>query len=84
MPSIVGSTSLENSEAVVLIESIKVAQESQMRTDNVNTTALHVLMDSISKINNAYKVDKSFKQITTKILLEQKYTDFPSIPESRA
>ena len=79
-----GSTSLENSEAVVLIESIKVAQESQMRTDNVNTTALHVLMDSISKINNAYKVDKSFKQITTKILLEQKYTDFPSIPESRA
>ena len=40
-------------------------------------------MDSISKMNNADKVDKSFERITTKILLEQKYTGFPAIPESR-
>ena len=54
-----------------------------MKNNDVNTKVLHVLMDSISKMNNTDKVDKSFERITTKFLLEQKYTDFPAIPESR-
>ena len=62
---------------------MKAAQESQMRTSNVNTKSLHVLMDSISKMKNANKVDKSFEIITTKILPEQKYTNFRAIPELR-
>ena len=65
------------------MEKMQAAQESQMKTNDVNTKVLHALMDSISKMNNADKVDKSFECITTKILLEQKYTDFPAIPESR-
>ena len=73
----------ENSEAASLLESMKAAQESQMRSNDVNTQVLHGLMDKMSKMNNADKVDKSFERITTKILLEQKVTDFPAIPESR-
>ena len=37
---------------------MKAAQESQMRTNHVDTQALHVLMDKMSKMNNANKVDK--------------------------
>ena len=73
----------ENLEAASLLESMKAAQESQMRSNDVNTQVLHGLMDKMSKMNNADKVDKSFERITTKILLEQKVTDFPAIPESR-
>ena len=66
-----------------MITSMKVAQEAQMKTNNITLKAIHGLVDSISKINNASKVDKSFERMTTKLLLEQKYTDFPAIPESR-
>ena len=82
-PSIADSTISESSEAVSMINSMKVAQEDQMKTNDVTLKAMHGLVDSISKMNNASKVDKSFERITTKLLLEQKYTDFSAIPESR-
>ena len=66
-----------------MMNSIQAAQEAQMRTNDVNVKAMHALVDCMSKMNNADKVDKSFERITIKILLEQKYTDFPAIPESR-
>ena len=49
---------------------MQAVQESQMKNNDVNTNVLHVLMDIISKMNNANKVDKSFERITTKIFLE--------------
>ena len=82
-PSVEGSAMLENSETVTFMESLKAVQKSQKETNNINTKSFHVLIDSISKMNNATKVDNSFKRITTKMLLEQKYTDFPAIPDSR-
>ena len=45
-PSIVDSTISTNSEAVLLMEEIQVAQESQMKTNDINTKVLHALMDS--------------------------------------
>ena len=36
-------------------------------------------MDSFLKMNNTNKVDKSFERMTTKLLLEQKYTNVPAI-----
>ena len=83
LPSMEGSVISKNSEAVSFMELLKVAQEAQKETNDINTKSLHALMDSISKMNNAAKVDKSFKRITTKMLLEQKYTDFSAILDSR-
>ena len=62
---------------------MKAAHKSQKETNNINTKSLHALMCSILKMNNADKVDKSFKRFTTKILLEQKYTNVPAISDSR-
>ena len=83
LPSIAGSAILESSETVSMITFMKVAQEAEIKTNNVTLKAMHGLVDSISKMNNASKVDKSFEYITTKLLLEQKYTNFPAIPELR-
>ena len=59
------------------------AHKSQMKTNDVNTQTLHASIDNISKMNNVNMVDKSFKRMTTKLLLEQKHTNVPAIPESR-
>ena len=82
-PSIAGSVISESSDAMTMITLMKNTQEAQMETNNTTLKAMHGLVDSISKINNAIKVDKSFERMTTKLLLEQKYTNFPAIPESR-
>ena len=49
----------------------------------MNSNALHGIVNAISKMDNASKVGKSFKHLTTKLFLKQKHTDFPVIPESR-
>ena len=44
---------------------------------------MHGIVNAISNMNNASKVDKGFERLKLKLLLEQKYTDFLAIPESR-
>ena len=41
------------------------------------------LFNQVKSMNNPDKTDRSFERITTKILLEEKDTDFPSILEER-
>ena len=88
--SIADSSDRENSVATSFLEamkisqeSMKISQESQAKTNDVNTQVLHQLLDKMALLNNATQTDKSFERITTKILLDQKATDLPAIPESR-
>ena len=76
--SMEGSAMSKKSETVSFMESLKGAQKSQKKTNNINTKSLHELMDSILNMNIAAKVDKSFERNTIKMLLEQKYTDLPA------
>ena len=66
-----------------MTKKMQAAQESQTKTNEVTLSAMHGLVNTILAMNNASKVDKFFGRLTTKLLLEQKYTNFPAIPESR-
>ena len=74
---------MEPLDAMTMITLMKNAQEAQTETNNITMKVMHGLVDSISKMNNATKVDKSFERMTIKLLLKKKYTNLPAIPESR-
>ena len=82
-PSTADSAISEPSEAESMMERMQAAQEAQTKTNDVTLSAMHGIVNAILKINNASKVDISFERLTTKLLLEQKYTNFPTILESR-
>ena len=75
-PSIAGSAISESSDAMTMITSMKNAQEAQMETNNITLKAMHGLVDSMSKMNNATKVDKSFERMSTKPLSRTKVYQF--------
>ena len=85
----------ENSIALSFLETIKSSQEAQTKyikfsqelqskRNDVADKVLLGMLDQMALMNNASKTNKSFKQMTTKLLLDKKTTDFKALPATQS